>query len=43
MEMTYHISSSIELRIPSDGTNSEMGLDLVCIDGVCECHYATHI
>ena len=36
MEMTYNVSSSIELMIASDGTNNEMWHDGICVDGMGE-------
>ena len=30
--MTYHVSSYIEMRIDSDGTNSKICNELICID-----------
>ena len=43
MEMICHISSSIKLGISSDGTNNKIYNELICIDGMCECHYATYV
>ena len=43
METTYHMSSSIELRIDLYGTNSEMCNEIMCIDGNSECRSATYI
>ena len=36
MEMTYHVCSSIELRISSDGTHDEMYHNIICVDGMGE-------
>ena len=41
--MIYHVSSSIELGISFDGTNNEMHNELICIDGMGDCYYATHV
>ena len=38
--MIYHMGNSIELRIGSYGTNSEMCNKLKFIDTMCECCYA---
>ena len=43
MEMTCHVSCSIELRIGSYGTNSEMCNDLKCIDSMGESYYGTYV
>ena len=40
--MTYHVSSYIELMIASDGTNSDICNELICIDGMGEYYYATY-
>ena len=37
MEMICHMNSSIKLGIASDGTNNEMYIKLICIDGMGEC------
>ena len=42
MEINHHASSSIELEIASDGTNIDMGLNLICIDDMGECYYTTY-
>ena len=39
--MMYYVSSSVELRIGSDGSNSEMCYELIYIDGMDKCYYAT--
>ena len=41
METPYHVSSSIEIMIASNGTKREMYNKLICIDGMGECYYAT--
>ena len=43
MEMMYRVSSSIERRIYSDGTNSEMCNDILCIYGMGTCYYAMYV
>ena len=37
------MSSSIEMRIAYNDTNSEMCNELICIDGMYECYYATSV
>ena len=41
--MIYLMSSSIEVRIDFDGTNSEMCNELVCIDNIDDCYYVSSI
>ena len=43
MEMTYHVTISIELRISLYGTNSEMCNKLKFVDTMCECYYGTYV
>ena len=43
MEMTYHVCSSIEIGIASNGTNNEMYYEIICVDGMGECYYNTHV
>ena len=43
MEMTHYVSSSIELKIGSYGTNSKMRIDKKCIDSMGECCYANYV
>ena len=43
MEMICYMSSSIEMRIAYNDTNSEMCNELICIDGMYECYYATSV
>ena len=41
--MTYHVSSSIELRTASNGTNSDIFNELICTDGMDKSHYTTYV
>ena len=41
--MMYHVSSSVELGICSDVTNSEMCNEFICIDDMDECYYTTTV
>ena len=43
MEMINHVSSSIELIIASDDTNSEIFNEIIYIDGMGECYCATYV
>ena len=44
MMMMYHsVSSSIEMMIAFDGTNSEMCNGVIYIDSMVECYYANHV
>ena len=43
MEMKYHMCSSIELGIASDGTNNGMCYNIICVDGMDEYCYTTHV
>ena len=41
MEITYHVSVSIKLKITTDGTNDEMCNELIYKDGKDKGYYAT--
>ena len=43
MEMTHHVSSSIELIIGSYGTNSDIRSEIKRIDSMGECVHAAYI
>ena len=43
MEMIDHVSISIEMVIAHNGRNSEMCNELICIDRMCDCYYATYV
>ena len=43
MEMTYHVGGSIELGISSDGINSEIYVDLICIYDIGECCHDNYV
>ena len=43
MEITYHVNSSLEIGIASDGINNEMYNDILFVDCVFERYYATYI